>query len=216
MYPLYVDSNWGGGCSQGCRQTDRSRQSSVQRAAMRCAAYLLTASCSSRRLFSCFTSSCCSICCFMLPSDSSLSSPRFCSCRMPLGQAHRFAGFRRYESAEGSARVGDMLGCAAASWIALLRANRCHVSLLWRRQAGCGRACPPCTYRSGRGSLRSPDRLPAAAAPRSLAAPPSHHPPGVERAPSLGIGPARADPTAPPASQRAIRASWPAGAGWKR
>ena len=134
----------------------------MQRAAIRCAAYLLTASCSSRSLFSCFASSCCSICCFTLPSDSSLSSPRFCSCRMPLDQAHRFAGFIRYESAEGSARVGDVLGCAAASWIALLRANRCHVSLLWRRQAGCGRACPPCTYRSGRGSPRSPDRLSAA------------------------------------------------------
>ena len=24
MYPLYVDSNWGGGCSQGCRMPQRS------------------------------------------------------------------------------------------------------------------------------------------------------------------------------------------------
>ena len=31
----------------------------------------------------------------------------------------------------------------------------------------------------------------------------------------LRIEPAQADPTAPPASQRAARASWPAGAGWK-
>ena len=44
-----------------------------------------------------------------------LSSPQFCSCRPRLGRPRRFAGRKRYDSAEGSVGVGDVLGCSAAS-----------------------------------------------------------------------------------------------------